>query len=690
MAPKLFWVALPLLLYAVWLAAMRWRGRTPGRLALNVHTSVLLLCYLLSTAGLGIFWVANQQLPVFDWHYLFGYTTLLLVFIHLVFNLPVVLNWLRRRRPAAAVKANVGAAGAPHGVPALRMPMALLAALAAALAVAFFLGMRQGAGSLPLRTDAQMDTQAAANSVSSSAGGNAGGRDGADGSDGGIGGAGVAGATARGGDGAAARAVAAVRRFHELSSESRSSVFLRAPGIAWGDAPEPFKRYPNAPQVALPAARPAPQPLQAALRAPAPASAPQRRLRLDELAQILHLAAGVTEHRAGRALRAAPSSGALFPSELYVAARAIDGLAPGLYHYGPEQHRLSWLAALPAAQEARDADALVILSAIFRRTGYKYHNRAYRYATADAGHLLENLRLASHQAGMLATLLPRFDEARAAHALGVDGVEEGVLAMMALRRPAAASPPPAALDNSALEDAPLDDVPQDYAEQGIAQIGPLGVTSAIHQATSLRLRAAPPQQQPLAAPPTPPLPLPKPDPETAAAAMDVHTAISHRRSVRRYSQQPVPLTALSSILAGMAQPPQLSDAIRIDLVVNRVEGLAPGIYRYLPQHALLPVAKGDFAARAQQAALSQDVIGDAAVVLVLSADTHRTLAHGARGYRHAFLEAGLVGERWLLGAVAHGLAACPVGAFYDDEAAALVAAKGRWVLHFAALGQAPK
>jgi nitroreductase len=99
------------------------------------------------------------------------------------------------------------------------------------------------------------------------------------------------------------------------------------------------------------------------------------------------------------------------------------------------------------------------------------------------------------------------------------------------------------------------------------------------------------------------------------------------------------------------------------------------------------VAKGDFAARARQAALAQDVIGDAAVVLVLSVDTGRALAHGARGYRHAFLEAGLVGERWLLGAIAQGLAACPVGAFYDDEAAALVQARGRWVLHFAALGQ---
>ena len=46
----------------------------------------------------------------------------------------------------------------------------------------------------------------------------------------------------------------------------------------------------------------------------------------------------------------------------------------------------------------------------------------------------------------------------------------------------------------------------------------------------------------------------------------------------------------------------------------------------------------------------------------------------------------MVGERWLLGAVAQGLAACPVGAFYDDEAAALINANGRWVLHLAALG----
>ncbi|WP_298236208.1 nitroreductase family protein, partial [uncultured Azohydromonas sp.] len=96
-------------------------------------------------------------------------------------------------------------------------------------------------------------------------------------------------------------------------------------------------------------------------------------------------------------------------------------------------------------------------------------------------------------------------------------------------------------------------------------------------------------------------------------------------------------------------------------------------------------------AEARAAALDQDVIGDAAAVLVLSADRAALAADAcgaARGYRHAFLEAGLVGERIYLEASARGLGACAVGAFYDDEASALVGADParEWVLHFAALG----
>ena len=185
-------------------------------------------------------------------------------------------------------------------------------------------------------------------------------------------------------------------------------------------------------------------------------------------------------------------------------------------------------------------------------------------------------------------------------------------------------------------------------------------------------------------------------PPTEPVTPDWLRVIAARRSVRRYSGAPLPLPALAAVLARMATGPGplLSRAVRIDVVVHAVEGLAPGAYRYQPAgHALarrraLPAA-GRAATRA--AALDQDVIGDAAAVFVLAIDRATFAADplgAARGYRHAFLEAGLVGERVYLEATARGLGACAVGAFYDDEAAALVGVDParEWVLHFAALG----
>ncbi len=588
--PPIAWVLSPLLLYAAGLGVALLRGWRPSRLALNIQLSLLLMGYLLVTAGLGIFWVANQQLPVFDWHYLFGYGTLLLVAVHLWFNLPAVARWWR-----GPARASASAARAPR--------WGRLALAAVALAGAYLAGAA-------LRDDTAAPTAAATDP-----------------------------------------ALAAVLRFHEVSSESRAGVFGRAPGIDWGDAPPAFKRYPSARTVALARGGIGAASLGDALRAPAASP----RLGLAELGDLLHLGAGVTLRRGGMALRAAPSSGGLFPSELYVLARSVDGLAPGVYHYDADAGRLDVIGPLPATVE--DADATIVLTSIFRRTGYKYRNRAYRYATADAGHLLENVRVAAHAAGLHARLSPRFDEARIASMLGVDGVEEGVLAMMTLHREAAAPAPGV----PGLAPAPF--VPG----------GP--VTQQVHQATSL-------QQVSRSAGDLVPLPPPQ------KAGAPVRDVIAARRSLRRFSAEAVPLETLASMLADMDQPHQLSGAIRIALVVTRVHGLAPGIYRYDPGHALTRVRGGAYSGAARSAALSQQVIGDAAVVLVLSAQQRPMLAEGPRGYRHGFLEAGMIGERWLLGATARGLGACPVGAFYDDEAAALVGIDMRreWVLHFAALG----
>ncbi|GGY61845.1 SagB/ThcOx family dehydrogenase [Pseudoduganella albidiflava] len=598
--PRLAWVLLPLALYGAWLGVALARGRGPSRHALNVQLSVLLMLYLLATAGLGIFWVANQQLPVFDWHYLFGYGTLALVALHLWFNLPVVWRALRN-----------GGRAAPR-IAHPRRPLPARTAMAGLALVVFGAGYLAGTPRAPAPVEAPAALE----------------------------------------DG-----VAAVVRFHAHSSLSRTGVFASAPGIDWGDAPPPFKRYPDAPAIAPGRATGAGAGLSAALRAPVSRSGP---LKLAEVGTLLHLAAGITQRRGGQALRAAPSSGGLFPSELYLLARRIEGLAPGIYHYDAEGGRLASLGPLPGSDgvpSAADADAAVVLTSVFHRTGYKYRERAWRYAVADGGHLLENLRVAAHAAGLHAALAQRFDERLLAGALAIDNQLEAPLAVMELRRDGRAAPP--------------------VFTPAVESPASLGATSRIQQATSLRL----PADRGAGG-----IALPPPQP----SAMPVMRAITERRSQRRFSGAAVPLPALAALLADMRQPAQLSAAVRIHLVVNRVQGLTPGVYRYGPGHALDRVRNGDFAAAARSAALAQDVIGDAAVVLVLTADRSTMLAEGARGYRHAFLEAGLVGERWLLGATARGLGACPVGAFYDDEAAALIGADGRreWVLHFAALGVA--
>ena len=172
--------------------------------------------------------------------------------------------------------------------------------------------------------------------------------------------------------------------------------------------------------------------------------------------------------------------------------------------------------------------------------------------------------------------------------------------------------------------------------------------------------------------------------------------IATRRSLRRFSDAPLPLPGLSAVLAAMAEvPPLLSPAVRIDVLTAAVDGLPPAAWRYdAAAHALVQRVRHDdtLRRRARAAALDQDVIGDAAAVLVLSlsrADFGADAAGAARGYRHAFLEAGLVGERIYLEGGARGLGVCAVGAFYDDELAALagIDARQEWVVHLAALGR---
>jgi SagB-type dehydrogenase family enzyme len=650
---KLGWVLLPLVLAVAWLGWLACRGRWPSRHVLNVAASLLLLAYLGGTAALGIFWVANQHLPVFDWHYLFGYATVLLLLVHLGFNFRIVWHTLRRRRSRPAEPVAASGSGRRPLVGALGL-------LGAALLSggAFMLGLRHG------RTELHIEPPRGDGNAAAS-------------------------------DGAAAWAL--VEQFHAFSAHSRAGVLRRAPGVDWGAAPPPFKSYPVRPD-----------------RPPLPLDLPQTlRSRTGEfdlgtLAQLLWHTAGVSLRSGGIAFRTAPSSGALFSTELYVVVRPDHGPGPGLWHYDANSHALHPLhdAAPDAAALGlrpvdlpADAAAVIVATAVFRRSGHKYRDRSYRYVLADLGHALENLRVAAHALGFEARLQPWFDEVPAAATLGVDPAEEGVLALAVLMPSRAATAWPQA--KAAFDAATL--LPRHFAaaNQAIpswqprslvgAASAPLGLTDAMHRATSLRTTPA------AASAPNPPpgsaeiLALPAAPPHAAAALQ----LIARRRSVRRYANEPLTLQHLSAVLAAAGRAPaQLSAALRIDVLSLDIEGLPPAAWRYDPvAHALRLTRRHDdgLRRRARSAALDQDVIGDASLVCVLAVERAALRAEpagAARGYRHAFLEAGLAGERLYLEGAARGLGVCAVGAFYDHEAAALVGVDPRqeWVVHLAALG----
>jgi SagB-type dehydrogenase family enzyme len=116
--------------------------------------------------------------------------------------------------------------------------------------------------------------------------------------------------------------------------------------------------------------------------------------------------------------------------------------------------------------------------------------------------------------------------------------------------------------------------------------------------------------------------------------------------------------------------------VEIQMVVGKggVKGLDEGVYSYLPQvHGLEIMKHGDLRQDLVRAALSQDFLGRAPLVIVMSADVGKTtLYYGKRGMRYVHMDVGHVGQNVYLMAQALGLGTCAVGAFQDERIAAVL------------------
>jgi SagB-type dehydrogenase family enzyme len=123
-------------------------------------------------------------------------------------------------------------------------------------------------------------------------------------------------------------------------------------------------------------------------------------LTLEEVSQLLWAAQGITAPWGGRT---APSAGALYPLELYVAAGDVEGIDKGVYRYSPAEHelekvmdgdiRIELANAALGQNSVRDAAIDLVFTAVYERTTVKYKERGIQYVHLEAGHAAQNVYL---------------------------------------------------------------------------------------------------------------------------------------------------------------------------------------------------------------------------------------------------------------------------------------------------------
>lgn len=209
------------------------------------------------------------------------------------------------------------------------------------------------------------------------------------------------------------------------------------------------ERVPGHARVALPA--PVPTAIDEILmrRATCRNFDPHASVRESDFSRIMHRVFGAQaahEIHADNVVlkRNSPSGGGLHPTEAYVVALRVEGVAPGLYHYHPVDHALEPLPS-PAVTELAafvrimvaaqkyflDAPVFVVMVTRFPRTFWKYrnHTKAYRATILDAGHLSQNLYLSATEFGLGAFITAAINEVDIEQAFGLDPLVESPIAV---------------------------------------------------------------------------------------------------------------------------------------------------------------------------------------------------------------------------------------------------------------------
>jgi SagB-type dehydrogenase family enzyme len=167
-------------------------------------------------------------------------------------------------------------------------------------------------------------------------------------------------------------------------------------------------------------------------------------LSLEDLSFLLWATQGVRKTRdAASVFRTVPSAGCRHAFETYLCALNVTGLEMGIYRYLPLEHQV-----LLVSKNKNLADDLVtatfsqsfigkapvtfVWTAIPYRMEWRYHLAAHKVIAIDAGHVCQNLYLASAVIGGGTCAVAAYHQEVMDQLIGVDGNDEFAIYLAAV------------------------------------------------------------------------------------------------------------------------------------------------------------------------------------------------------------------------------------------------------------------
>ncbi len=196
-------------------------------------------------------------------------------------------------------------------------------------------------------------------------------------------------------------------------------------------------------------------------------------------------------------------------------------------------------------------------------------------------------------------------------------------------------------------------------------------------------------------------------PDSTTSLLEV---IEARRSIRTYSQESLALEELAYLLWSTqgimdSRAPYFTlrtvpsaggrHACETYLLINCVEGIPPGLYRYLAfSHRLIEIDRSSgIVDKVMSACLGQPFVRSSAVTFIWSCVIYRmSWRYSERAYRLVHLDAGHICQNLYLAGEQIGCGTCAIGAFDDEEMARIIGSDGieEFVIYLATVGKKKK